>query len=187
MERTGACVVCGQMEAMLDERLRRDQFRLATREADQARHAKDGGFCPLHTWQYAAMASPLGISAGFARLAVSVADALEFITDRSGTGQELSQGVTGLAQDRECPVCRALADCETGAVTSIAAQPPAASADTLCLRHLGLVLAAHPAPERGLAMIRALALVPARPRADTAGRLRHPSRDGRPGEITNAA
>ena len=37
--RAGGCVVCEQMQATLSEHLRRDQFRLATREHDQARHA----------------------------------------------------------------------------------------------------------------------------------------------------
>ncbi len=50
---TGDCMVCRQLEATLTERLRRDQFLLATREHDQALHARAGGFCPLHTWQYA--------------------------------------------------------------------------------------------------------------------------------------
>ena len=36
---TGGCVVCEQMGAALSEHLRRDQFRLATREPDQSRHA----------------------------------------------------------------------------------------------------------------------------------------------------
>ena len=70
------CVVCEQMQATLTDYLRRRQFRLATREGDQERHALAGGFCPLHTWQYAAIASPLGISAGYPKLAAAAADAL---------------------------------------------------------------------------------------------------------------
>lgn len=57
------------MEATLTDNLRRAQFWLATREHDQARHAVAGGFWPLRTWQYAAIASPLGISVGYAKLA----------------------------------------------------------------------------------------------------------------------
>jgi hypothetical protein len=50
------------MEATLSAYLRHNQFRLATREDDQQRHALVGGYCPLHTWQYAAMASPRSAS-----------------------------------------------------------------------------------------------------------------------------
>ena len=49
------------------------QFRLATREDEQERHTLGGGFCPLHTWQYASVASPLGISAGYGPIAAVIA------------------------------------------------------------------------------------------------------------------
>jgi ADP-ribose pyrophosphatase YjhB (NUDIX family) len=42
----------------------------------QARHTRLGGYCPPHTWQYAAIASPIGIAVGNARLAGALADAL---------------------------------------------------------------------------------------------------------------
>ena len=150
--------MCSQLEATLTERLRRDQFLLATREHDQARHARAGGFCPLHTWQYAAMASPLGIAAGSAGLAGVVADTLEAIGQRSGTAEDLAHGVTGLLRASTCPVCAALAEREASEVARLASQAPAsASAAALCLRHLALVLDARPAPGRGQAMVRALA------------------------------
>jgi hypothetical protein len=156
---TGDCVVCEQLETTLTEHLRRDQFLLATREHDQARHARAGGFCPLHTWQYAAMASPVGISAGYARLAGSVADVLDSIDQRSGTTREMAQGVAGLSrQASTCPVCAALAEREDTAIAGVASGPPAGTrVATLCLRHLALALAAGPAPESGRAMLRALA------------------------------
>ncbi|MGH3182388.1 MAG: hypothetical protein ACRDOE_10865, partial [Streptosporangiaceae bacterium] len=86
--RADGCVVCEQMDAALADYLRRHQFRLATRDHDQARHALAGGFCPAHTWQYAAIASPLGISAGYAKLAATVADALESIGQHAATAAD---------------------------------------------------------------------------------------------------
>jgi hypothetical protein len=153
------CPVCEQMEATLTDYLRRSQFRLATREDDQRRHALAGGFCPLHTWQYAAIASPLGISAGYPKLAAAVADALESISGHDGTTADLAGRVAALApQPGTCPLCAVLAERERKAVSEAAGQAPAApAAAALCLRHLALALAAGPPPDTGRAMARALA------------------------------
>jgi hypothetical protein len=152
------CAVCSKLEATLTERLRRDQFLLATREYDQARHAQAGGFCPQHTWQYAAVASPLGIAAGSARLAEAVADALEAIGQHWGNAGDMSSGVTGLIRGSTCSVCVTLADCEASEIARLASLAPAgASTAGLCLRHIALVLDARPDPGHGEAMIGALA------------------------------
>jgi Dynamin family len=155
----GGCLVCEQIQATLTGYLRRSQFRLATYEGDQERHALAGGFCPLHTWQYAAIASPLGISAGYPKLAAAVADALESISDQDGTVAELASRVAAVApQPDTCPLCAALAERERKAVSEAVGQAPAASAAAaLCLRHLALVLAAGPPPDTGRALVRALA------------------------------
>ena len=154
----GGCLVCEQMEATLTAYLRRSQFRLATREDDQQRHALVGGFCPLHTWQYAAMASPLGISAGYPKLAAAVADALESISKQGGTATDLAGRVAAVApHSGTCPLCAALAERERKAVGEAAGQAPAEPTAALCLRHLALALAAGPPPDTGPAMARALA------------------------------
>ena len=153
------CVVCEQMQATLSEHLRRDQFRLATREHDQARHALAGGYCPLHTWQYAAIASPLGISAGYAKLAASMADALESIGWKGGTAGDLASLVAALnPRTGTCALCALLTERERSVITKITSGTPAETGSaTLCLRHLTQALAADPAPETGQAMIQALA------------------------------
>lgn len=157
--RTATCAVCEQLTVTLSEYLRHDQFRLATREPHQTRHAQAGGFCPLHTWQYAAIASPVGISAGYARSAESLADTLDSADQRSSTIEELAQSVADLTRQTEkCPVCAALTASEHGAVADVASTTTAhTNTVTLCLRHLALVLAADPAPDDGQAMLHTLA------------------------------
>ncbi len=151
-----SCIVCSRMQATLVDYLRRSQFRLATREDDQERHALTGGFCPLHTWQYAAIASPLGISAGYPKLAAAVADALDSVSRREGTVADLAGRVAAVApQSGTCPLCAALADREREALSDAVGQAPAAAA--LCLRHLALALGEGTPPDTGRAMIRALA------------------------------
>ncbi|MGH3258250.1 MAG: dynamin family protein [Streptosporangiaceae bacterium] len=164
---TGGCVVCERMEAMLSEHLRHDQFRLATREPDQSRHALAGGFCPLHTWQYAGLASPLGISAGYAKLAASMADALEAIGQKGSTAGDLASLVAALnPRAGTCPLCVSLAEREQSVIAEITSGTPAeASSAALCLLHLALALAADPPLETGHAMVQALADA-LRPNAD---------------------
>ncbi len=156
---TSTCAVCAQLEATVYEYLRHDQFRLATSEHHQTRHAQAGGFCPLHTWQYATIGSPVGISAGYARLAESLADTLDSVDQLSSTIAELAQSVGDLARRTEkCPVCAVLTAAEHSAVAEIAMKTTGpVNTVTLCLRHVALVLAADPAPADGRAMLRALA------------------------------
>jgi hypothetical protein len=156
---SGVCVVCEQMQATHTDYLRRTQFRLATREGDQERHALAGGFCPLHTWQYAAIASPLGISAGYPKLAAAVADALESISEQDGADADLAGRVADIApQAGTCPLCAALADRERKAVSGAVGEASAApAAAALCLRHLALALAAGPPPDTAGTMVRTLA------------------------------
>ena len=151
------CTVCKQMEQALTRHLFTGQFRLATREDEQERHTLGGGFCPLHTWQYASVASPLGISAGYAKLAASVADALESLSRQDSTAADLARGVAAhTTEPGNCPVCAALADRERTAIAGLISQVrPAAAA--LCLRHLALALSAGVEAGAARALLHALA------------------------------
>lgn len=80
-----SCPVCRAAERTREEHLVRAQLDLAVNEHDQAEHAARGGFCPLHTWQYEAMANTIGVSAGYAKLAESAATALERMDARPAT------------------------------------------------------------------------------------------------------
>ena len=151
----GVCTVCARLEETLTWQLRRGQFLLATRDADQARLTKAGGYCPLHTWQYASIASPLGISAGYAKLATTVADALESLGREDRAPEDLGRAVAVLAPGPTgCALCQALHAGERDAIAEAASRVPDSP---LCLRHLALALSAGTPPAAGRAMIRALA------------------------------
>jgi hypothetical protein len=138
------------------EYLIRRQFLLATRESDQARHAQTGGFCPLHTWQYGHLASPVGISAGNAQLAGALAGALQDAEADSFTASDLARHVAAVARTPACPACAVLATTEQRAAKRLATHTQPA-APSLCLRHLALVLDHHPSLDVGQAMAGALA------------------------------
>ncbi len=155
----GTCAICGRLERAQTEYLIHRQFLLATSEADQARHAQDGGFCPLHTWQYAHLASPVGISAGNARLASQLAGALRDASARSRDPGELAGQVGALARNQACPACALLAATEQEAAEEQAAQTAtAAEPPPLCLRHLALALDACSSLPAGRAITNALAV-----------------------------
>ena len=151
-----ACQLCTQLETVQTEYLIRRQFLLATRESDQARHAQTGGFCPLHTWQYGHLASPVGISAGNAQLAGALAGALQDAEADSFTASDLARHVAAVARTPACPACAVLATTEQRAAKRLATHTQPA-APSLCLRHLALVLDHHPSLDVGQAMAGALA------------------------------
>ena len=154
---SGACVVCGPMEAAVTEYLIGRQLQLATSKDDQARHAEAGGFCPLHTWQYAHMASPVGISAGNARLAAATAAALQRIRSQGSTVGQLATAAGRLARPTGCGACAVLADAEGRAAAAIAADAVPEPSPAVCVRHLAVILAAGPSAEAAAAMTAALA------------------------------
>jgi len=153
----GSCTVCQQMEQALTSHLFTAQFRLATRDDEQERHALGQGFCPLHTWQYAVVASPVGISAGYAPLAASVAEALESLSRQDSPAADLARGVASLTAGRgRCPVCAALAASERTAIAELVSQALPLTI-TLCLRHLALTLSAGADPPTCGVLLRAAA------------------------------
>ncbi len=153
-----ACPVCEEQERALTDFLIRSQFLLATSEDEQVRHAEAGGFCPLHTWQYAHLASPVGISAGNARLASLVASELTALGSEPGTAEERARVVSALsaASVRACGACAVLAGVERQATASVVGLP-APDAAPLCLRHLAMALRVGPSEAVGGALIAALA------------------------------
>jgi predicted GTPase len=161
-----ACEICGPLETALNDYLIGRQFTLATSESDQVGHAVTGGFCALHTWQYARLASPVGISAGNARLAGAVGDALATLSARAPGTRELAQEAAGLATASACPGCALLADAEQRLAEECARDAAPSDPPALCVRHLALVLQAGPSREAGKAMVGELAQALQRAAAD---------------------
>jgi hypothetical protein len=139
------------------------------------------------------MASPVGIAAGYARLAESVADALDARDAEGSTAAEAHVGVTverlakavsGLIRSTDgCRICSALDRVERDHVERLTRPGAAHAAEdavndppVLCLRHLGAVLAAGPDPEYARALTDAMA-----------ARLRRTSEDMRSFVLTREA
>jgi plasmid stability protein len=164
------CAICERLADVAFEYMAQAQGELATGRERQAEHARSGGFCPTHTWQYAEIASDLGIAQGYAELTEAAADRLRAAEQDASTEDELQAALAQLLPGPErCPACVALAEAERAAVRELLAELPAgpddvddAAVPALCVVHTAAVLAANPGLERGSRFVRAL--------ADTLGR-----------------
>ena len=141
-----ACAVCERMLQAAFEFLSRHQYDLSVSPAVQKRHADNGGFCPLHTWQYAALASPHGVSTGYPALLERLSERLRTVAAGATPGASSSSVECLLPTRGTCLVCRVCADAEAQAVSALGgeasrdrrADPTLDSA--ICLPHLSLLL-----------------------------------------------
>jgi hypothetical protein len=164
------CAICEKLGEVAFDYMAQAQGELATGHTRRAEHARSGGFCPTHTWQYAEIASDLGIARGYAELAEAAADLLREAELNASTDEQLRAAVAQLlAGSERCPACVALAAAERAAVLEILAELPAgpdladeAAVPALCVGHTAAMLVANPGLERGSRFVRAL--------ADTLGR-----------------
>jgi len=143
---TRGCLVCNRIGDAVSRFLANWQYELSSREQTQRDHADALGFCPLHTWQLEAIASPPGLSQG-----------LPFLMER------LSADLAGLAaspnfdpggsvlalvlHSSHCRVCLMIRDIEKTHLNNLAEflkATPGQNAYTyskgLCLIHLGMLL-----------------------------------------------
>ncbi len=145
-EPSTGCVICERVSHVPFEYMAHAQWELARRDARRAAHARCGGFCPMHTWQYAEIASDVGVAVAYsplARSAATVIDSVDDEPDRDVVTRSLLELTPG---PKRCPACIAIAEAERDAVRELIADLPARpdgrAAPSLCLKHLADVLAA---------------------------------------------
>ena len=120
-------------------------------------HIQVGGFCPMHTWQYAEIASELGLAIAYAPVAQAAARLIE-----QGNGDGLPTAMSKLLPGPErCPACVELARAEHAAVHELVRGLPACldgvTAPSLCLPHLAKALETGLAAETARWLSRRLA------------------------------
>jgi hypothetical protein len=130
LDTTSECAVCSRLHAIMFDFFAHYQYELSYSGEVRQRHAELGGFCPLHTWQYAEIASPRGICTAYAVVCRAWSERLSKapLTDM----RPLVPGA-----DR-CPACSRRGSAEQQELEKVAAsifaqqdnQPP------LCLIHL---------------------------------------------------
>jgi GTP-binding protein EngB required for normal cell division len=136
--RAGGCTICRRLSAALFDFFATWQYLLVTDDAAQHLYADERGFCPLHTWQLAAISSPQALSVGYPRLLARL---------RQDIRATLSPGPH--ATISTCRACRFLTDLEgqcarslTDLLTSDSERRAYTASGGVCLQHVPLLLAA---------------------------------------------
>ena len=149
--RFAGCPICRRLKKILFNVLAAWQYRIAVDDAAQQWYAQSFGFCPVHTWQLASIASPQGLSRGYPALTQRLVSGLRaFHPDSEITGNIMQL----LASANSCPLCGLLADAERQYLQNLAAilesaagQQRYSASRGVCLRHLpGLLALANGAP-----------------------------------------
>jgi GTP-binding protein EngB required for normal cell division len=135
-----ACPICGAVVQAIFDFLSKLQYELSMDGEAQHEHAETGGFCPVHTWLYANLTSPLGIARAYPAVLKARAAELRSLSRTARTIEELTSGLeesSGLHP--VCKVCVIASDARDKAIAEMlsgraanGSQDPA----SLCLLHL---------------------------------------------------
>lgn len=144
---TRICPVCVAQGQALFAFFAQWQYTLASDAAARLAFAAGGGFCPVHTWQFQEMASPQGISEGYAPLIERLAVELSRLAVHP-LKQVAAPVASLLADTTTCAACRLVR--ETAAeqieqllagLVSVETWTNYQSSTGLCLPHLQATLA----------------------------------------------
>jgi len=141
--RTRGCPVCRRMVQAAFKFFSHWQYELASSEQAGGQFAAEWGFCPLHTWQLAAISSPQGGSRGLPPLAQRVSDELAGLAARPDAATAVRAIVRHAGECRVCRLLRAEEDAYIGRLADLLRRGTGRYAygrsQTVCLRHLAML------------------------------------------------
>lgn len=153
---TPGCPVCDRLADVASRYTSWLQYALTTDERAQDAFAADLGLCPLHLWQLEAVSSPVGISAGQAKLAKRIEGMLQRAAEGAEGG---SKSMPAPPAASRCPMCRLIEEQETEYLSKmlVILRDPAGKeayghSQGLCLRHLASVAARLDGPLRSFVL-----------------------------------
>ncbi|OGG55436.1 MAG: hypothetical protein A3F84_06055 [Candidatus Handelsmanbacteria bacterium RIFCSPLOWO2_12_FULL_64_10] len=143
--RTRGCPVCNYLRKAVFDFFTQWQYALAEERDVQEVFAAELGFCPLHTWQLVAIASPQGLSQGYPRLLDRLSGDLSRL---AGSQTDAKEGLQSLVLGlKDCRACRFLHEKEEAVLRRLASfvageagRQTYAQFQGVCLRHLALLL-----------------------------------------------
>jgi GTP-binding protein EngB required for normal cell division len=155
-----SCFVCKQMGDRTFKFLSRYQYELFHNRETQISHASKSGFCPLHTREYARLASPQGIASGYPATSQSVAAGLRSALSDGGPSEEWEGRLQQLLPDEDrCPACEAVKAAERMAINEFVRENTNREASEscnlpcVCLTHLLAVIRCAPETELAKRMV----------------------------------
>jgi len=145
LEKRAGCWICGRILEAVFHFLSKHQYQLTIDRKVQQEHAKRGGFCSLHTWQYENISSPYGVCASYPALAHRVALELQdFASNMNGPISPFERINRLAASQSDCQVCQVRIEAEQNAVNDTAARVReitsslAGKVPACCLVHLAM-------------------------------------------------
>jgi GTP-binding protein EngB required for normal cell division len=148
VDKRAGCWICGRVLEAVFRFLSKHQYLLTIDRAAQQEHAKRGGFCPLHTWQFENISSPYGVCASYPALAHRIASELESLAGVMAGQIRIFESIHQLgASQNTCKVCQVRIEAERNAVNEAAlkvrevAGSQAGNVPACCLAHLAMTSA----------------------------------------------
>lgn len=148
--RGGVCPICAAQTQAIFDFFAHWQYRLSSESAAQRAFAAARGLCPVHTWQFQDMASPRGMSAGYAPVIEATIVELQRTLNQPSENAPAHLG-TLLPGIATCPACKVLLVAEADHIARLLAQLTTrvardsyARSAGLCLPHLQATLASGP-------------------------------------------
>jgi GTPase Era involved in 16S rRNA processing len=144
-KKTG-CRICGEILESIFRFLSKYQYELTINPETQQDHARRGGFCTLHTWQYEGISSPQGVCEAYPQLTHHVAEVLRNLAGRIlQQGESLEDFRSLLSTPKTCRICQVRMEVESRAVENAAnaalqAMEQEPHVPACCLPHLFLVI-----------------------------------------------
>ncbi len=145
LEKRTGCWICGQVLEAVFRFLSKHQYQLTIDRAAQQEHARRGGFCSLHTWQYENISSPYGVCASYPALVHRMASELDRLIGSMDGPMRTFESIHQLtASQNTCRVCQVRMDAERIAVNGAAgrvreiASSEASNLPACCLAHLAM-------------------------------------------------
>lgn len=141
IDRKTGCHICGVVLDGVFRFLSKYQYEITINPESQQDHARRGGFCQLHTWQYEGISSPQGVCESYPKLVYRIAAELRDSGDHSAPAAIRSL----LPTSKTCRVCETGAEVERRAIEETAATLRGAPdaefrAPACCLPHLALLV-----------------------------------------------
>ena len=139
------CHICASLAQTVYDLLSKEQYMLATDPRWQSRHAREGGFCTLHAWQYESIASPQGLCLAYSAVLDARASELHAARSAIDTDGATLMGAVEAAfpATHGCRICRFIEEQQREIAADVAARL-VSSADRfrpgLCILHLRSVL-----------------------------------------------
>jgi GTP-binding protein EngB required for normal cell division len=151
--RTRGCPICDRIAEAAFDFFAKWQYALGHDRDAQRAYASTRGFCALHTWQFASIASAQGIGLGYPPLLQQMAAELEALA-KSLPEQATGKIATLLPRPSECLACGVLRDVEASQIARLLSyletqegRERYSRSQALCMPHLHLLLAAGPSSE----------------------------------------